>query len=249
MKEEITLENSIENSNFAKEVAWLKHHALLFLWLLTFVWRQRNIRECRIKGSQPNLFKAEIPPFTTLTIPLWARKKLNANPQEKFWQIHFRESETKTGGEVRAIVPLRLVARLEEYLDLYRPQLVRKIDPPETLFLNCSGGPLTPNVVCNLIKGLTATYTGRAVNPHIVRDIFAYAWLDAHPENYLTLQKALWHRDIKTTLRIYGSGIDESHALCRVEQWLDERDKKSSQGNSDEDQIKEKSSQQKKKAA
>ena len=34
----------------------------------------------------------------------------------------------------------------------------------------------------------------------------------------------LWHVDIKTTMRVYGSKFNESHALCRVEEFLDRRD-------------------------
>lgn len=254
MSKEITgdkyTQDKKHSHNASKVVAWLRHDALLFLWLVTLVWRQRNIRECRIAGSKPNLFKAKIPPFTGMTMPPWAREKLMANPDEQFWQIYFRESETKMGHEVRVLLPLRLVARLEEYLDAYRVQLVSKTDPPETLFLNRDGGPLTQLEFCNLIEGLTARYVQKAVNPHLFRDIFAYAWLDAYPENYLTLQKALWHRDIKTTLRRYGSGIDESHALCRVEQWLHERDKKASQQKKDnKDQTKNEAPQQEKKKA
>src|SRR5579859_7910492 len=68
-------------------------------------------------------------------------------------------------------------------------------------------------------------YTGRRVNPHLLRDIFAVKWLEDHPEDYLTLSKILWHRNIQTTLQIYGAGFDESHGARRVDDWREQRRK------------------------
>jgi hypothetical protein len=57
----------------------------------------------------------------------------------------------------------------------------------------------------------------------LTRDIFAFCWLERHAEDFLTLSKVLWHRDIKTTIRTYGDKFGESHGLRRVEEWLDRR--------------------------
>jgi len=51
----------------------------------------------------------------------------------------------------------------------------------------------------------------------------AVAWLDHHPEDYLTISKLLWHQDLVTTLQVYGRNFDESHAVCRMEGWLKSR--------------------------
>ena len=40
------------------------------------------------------------------------------------------------------------------------------------------------------------------MTPRIFRDIFACAWLEDHPEDFLTLSKILWHLNINSTLRI-----------------------------------------------
>ena len=72
---------------------------------------------------------------------------------------------------------------------------------------------------------LTLRYTGRRVNPHLFRDIFAVKWLEDHPEGYLTLKNILWHSNIQTTLQIYGRNFDESHGARCVEEWLDMRKK------------------------
>jgi integrase len=59
------------------------------------------------------------------------------------------------------------------------------------------------------------------MTPHLFRDAFAYAWLDAHPADYLALSKILWHRNIKTTIRIYGREFDESNGAQKTEEWLE----------------------------
>lgn len=192
-----------------RPLALLVHDELLLSWLVTLVWRQRNIRECRL-GT--NLFKAEIPPLATIAKPHWVQESMRLNPRAQFWQFYFRESETKNGHEVRAILPRRLVPLLEEYLEYYRPLLLGTFDPG-TLFLNRKGGTLRSADVTFIVSDLTLRYAQRRVTPHLVRDILAFWWLDSHPEDYLTLSKMLWHRNIKTTLWIYGCRFDESHGL------------------------------------
>lgn len=121
------------------------------------------------------------------------------------------------------MVPRRLVPLLEEYLEHHRPLLLRGTDYG-FLFVNRRGGPLTQRQVTILVSNLTMRYKHRRVTPHLFRDIFAYWWLEHHPEDFLTLSKVLWHSDIKTTLRTYGGRFDESHGLRRVEEWMDDRE-------------------------
>jgi integrase len=203
------------------KAAFLVHDELLFMWLVTLVWRQRNIRECQIGH---NVFKAEIPALVDIAVPRWAQERLNANPREEFWQFHFREDETKTHREVRSILPRRLVPLLEEYLEHYRPLLLRGFDPTN-LFLNRRGHPFNREKLAGLVSNLTVRYGHRRVTPHVFRDSFAFYWLKHHSRDYLTVSKALWHADIETTIRIYGSKFNESQALCQIEEWLDSRDK------------------------
>ncbi len=109
---------------------------------------------------------------------------------------------------------------LEEYLSQHRPHLINNSEPG-TLFMNRDGARLTDGRVTALVSNLTLRYASRRVTPHIFRDIFAYWWLARHPEDYLTISKKLWHRNIQTTLRIYGCRFDEAQADCRVEDWVE----------------------------
>ena len=206
----------------AKPLAWAVHDELLMQWLVVLIWRQRNIRECRIglKSEGANLFKAEIEHWDNIKKPKWVEERLKIKPREQFWQYHFREDETKNSREVRSILPRRLVSLLEEYLEHHRPQLVNENDP-STLFLNRAGHRLADFEVTSLVSRLTLRHAGKRVTPHIFRDMWAYWWLASHPEDYLTVSKKLWHRNIQTTLGIYGCKFDEAQADCRVEDCLD----------------------------
>jgi len=194
----------------------------LIRWLLALPWRQRNIRECRIGGTSPNIFKATVPNGISVDMPQWIRDEAHRNPTALFWQMHFGPKETKTGKEIHAFVPRPLIKPLEEYLEKVRPLLVTERDPG-TLFMTKSGMALDEYHVYHLVTRLTEKYGGRRVNPHLFRDIVAFAWLKEHPKDYLTLSKILWHANVNVTLKVYGSRFDESSGVCAMETWLEQR--------------------------
>ena len=206
----------------SKEEAICVRDELAILWLLTLPWRQRNLRECRLTTNpvEGNLFKAERPTFVHLALTPHIEDCVRVDSKFRFWQFYFRPVETKIGHAVRGIVPRQLVALLDKYVECYRPALVSNFDPG-TLFLTEDGDPFTQSDFGRLISDLTLRHVGRRVNPHLFRDIFAYKWLDDHPEDYLTVSKILWHRSLNYTLRVYGRNFDESNAAVRTEAWLD----------------------------
>jgi site-specific recombinase XerD len=204
------------------KIARLAMEELMFRWYLVFPWRQRNLRECRISGMSPNLFKAQIPPITEIDKPLWIQEEEARNPGAEFWQISFNPDGTKTHISVDLFVPRCLVGPLEEYLAVYRPTLVKGGDPG-TLFVTARGKPMRPDQVEKVIGHWTTVCAGRRTTPHILRDSVAYKWLKEHPKDYLTLSKILWHKNVQTTIQIYGSKFNESSGVCAMEAWLDER--------------------------
>ena len=68
---------------------------------------------------------------------------------------------------------------------------------------------------------------GTVLSPHLFRDVVAYTWLKEHPKDFLTLSKMLWHSNINTTIKTYGSRFNESSGVSAMESWLDEREAKS----------------------
>jgi integrase len=203
-------------------VARLAMDELLIKWLVTLPWRQRNIRECRIGGPTPNLFKGVIPAFSDFDKPEWVIHEERENPTAEFWQFRFSADETKTGREVGALLPRQLIGNLEEYLKHFRPHLLEGADP-WTLFVNQAGRPMTLDQMTRGVARLTLRYGGRRVTPHPFRDIIAFTWLKEHPQDYLTLSKMLWHNNIKTTIGTYGSRYNESSGVTAMETWLDGR--------------------------
>jgi integrase len=144
------------------------------------------------------------------------------SPGTSFWQIHFSADETKTNKEVHTFLPSELVPLLEEYLSIHRPVLVGKSDPG-TLFVNSAGRPMNVGQVRILVTKLASVHAGVPVTPHLYRDIVAFEWLRTHPEDYLTVSKLLWHRNINTTLTIYGRRFDESTGVARMDDWRSAR--------------------------
>ena len=205
------------------EVALLAMHELLMKWLVVLPWRQRNIRECRIEGPRPNLFKAALEPNSRIDKPDWVIEKQKSNPTAEFWQFRFSKEEAKKRA-VHALLPKQLVGPLEEYIEDFRPLLVRDSDAV-TLFVNETGNPMTLSQMTVVVSDLILRHGGRRVTPHLIRDIFSFAWLKAHSEDYLTLSKMLWHSNINEVVRTYGKRFNESSGICAVESWLDERQK------------------------
>jgi hypothetical protein len=198
----------------------LVHDELMILWLVTLAWRQRNLRECRLGAPETdNLFFAQLPSFIHVAKPKWVEEALEKNPKQCFWQFYFREDETKIGQKVRGILPRRLIPLLEEYLAIHRPRLVAKEDPG-TLFVNDDGCAISCQIMSYHISEIVLKHVGRRTTPHLFRDAFAYAYLAAHPEDFLSLSKILWHKSIRYTLSVYGRNFDESNGVRRIDEWL-----------------------------
>ena len=87
--------------NSKGHAAELVKEEFLIKWLLTLPWRQRNIRECRIGGSNPNIFKAKLPSGRALDMPDWW-DEAQRNPEATFWQMRFfRRKQRQAGRSAR----------------------------------------------------------------------------------------------------------------------------------------------------
>jgi len=206
-----------------KRAARLAMEELIFRWLLVLPWRQRNVRECRVGGANPNLFKAAIPAFSDLDIPTWVIEEEEQNPHAEFWQIRLSPKETKTGIAIHTLLPRQLIAPLEEYLVEHRPLLLAE-KCSNHLFVNRIGRPMRADFVEKIIGRWTLQTCGVRTTPHLFRDAVAFKWLKTHPKDYLTLAKMLWHKRVETTVGIYGARYNESSGVSAMEEWLDQRE-------------------------
>lgn len=208
--------------NGQKQLALAVRDELIMLWLTILPWRQRNIRECRLDGPRPNLFKGKIKPYAPIAKTQWVEEALEKDPDAEFWQFRFSSDETKVGNAVHALVPRPLIPLLEEYVSCHRQHLLCE-NISETLFLSERGTMMTRARMTILVGELTLRHIGKRITPHTFRHIVAYAWLDAHPDDYLTLSKILFHTNINTTLRCYGARFNESNGACGMEKWVESR--------------------------
>jgi len=80
------------------------------------------------------------------------------------------------------------------------------------------------DLVDKVIGHWTLQYGGVRTTPHLFRDAIAFKWLKEHPKDYLTLSKMLWHKNVQTTIQIYGARFNESSGVCAMEAWLDQRE-------------------------
>ena len=111
--------------------------------------------------------------MTNVTKPAWLQKAEQEHGPQEICQFRFNTEETKTHHDVHCVLPLRLVPLLEEYLSEHRPHLIRGTDPG-TLFVGERGEAMTTSMLHNLVCRLTLKHGGKAINPHMLRDIFAY---------------------------------------------------------------------------
>lgn len=204
-----------------KKKAILTRDALLIGFLLILVWRQRNIRECRLGPSSAggNIFKEEIPPMSTMALPESVEKARRVNPNAAFWQFSFNSDGTKSKRSVRAVLPCQLVPILERYLLIRQVLLGANGADPGTLFLNNHGKPLTTGILRRHVVGVTSRHAGKCVNPHLFRDIHAEWWLRSG-RSLDALANNLWHRDPSFTREVYGGMYDESHGTRDIEDCL-----------------------------
>ncbi len=137
--------------------------------------RQRNLREMAWNPTQPEA-------------------GLNLYKRDSRWFLLFVGEQLKVaykGKEVNTIeheFPIEIVPDLERWLYLWRPLLTKferthsvikdlRSDggqsSQEYVFLNAIGNPYTSNLMHVAIKKATFKYAGVAVNPHMIRTIYA----------------------------------------------------------------------------
>lgn len=210
---------------------------LIIRFLVTLVWRNENLSECRIlpNGDRPaNLVKSPVVRKPGKDIPEWAEKLMRSDPAVRLFQFEFSEEETKAARSVMGVLPKNLIPYVEEFLDLYRPILVGGDDPetmddPGTLFVNRFGNAISKQQLEEAVEEATIRYVGKSVNPHLFRDIYALEYL-LDPENhadYFTLSKILWHGTPEITVKKYAWMFNESIGTSAAGEWAEKRERAS----------------------
>ncbi len=216
--------------------AELRRDHLLFLWLTTLPWRQRNLRECRVDGKRysrecqvgkkrahANIFWDV--PDDNIATPSWVDELIAKDRGAKVWQFYFTSSETKNGRIAKGVLPEQLVGPLEEYLGRWRQILLGTCEC-SNLFVDEAGAPLSKSSILRLVRKVSYRELGQPITPHAFRHSFAQRWLEDHPREYSALSDILWHAGTRATVKVYGDGFDESHGAVFVDQWFKELESK-----------------------
>jgi hypothetical protein len=86
---------------------------------------------------------------------------------------------------------------------------------PTHVFLTKTGWPMRDFQIASLVKSATFRFTGVAVTPHLIRDIWATEYLQAHPGDYETVADRLGNT-VPVVIRYYGH-IQKAHAQAKAD--------------------------------
>jgi integrase len=139
------------------------------------------------------------------------------------WQIQFAAQETKTHVRYEAAVPSAVAPRLERYLDVHRPVLLRGkriCAPANKMLVSDSEAPIRPGLdavwvsevgsqieqaaLANRIVTHTKAAFGRSVSPHLFRDCAATSIAVDNPKHVGDASLVLGHADHRMTEKHYN---------------------------------------------
>jgi integrase len=125
------------------------------------------------------------------------------------WQILFAADETKSRIPYEATVPSALVPRLERYLDLHRPVLLRGESGDvrsdiDAVWVSEIGTPLEKGALARRIADHTKAAFGRRVSPHMFRDAAATSIAVDNPKHIGDASLVLGHAGHRMTEKHYN---------------------------------------------
>jgi integrase len=133
------------------------------------------------------------------------------------WFVVIPREETKTRTPIEFPVPALLESYLATYLDIVRPQMLRR-PACAALWLNSRGGPLSYAGIGDIVGHHSTMRLGFRVTLHDARDAVATTWAISAPDQIGVARDLLAHSDLRTTIRYYNRarGIEASRAHREV---------------------------------
>jgi len=137
--------------------------------------------------------------------------------EDNRWFVIIPREETKTGTPNEYRVPELLESYLGIYLDIVRPQMLRR-PACAALWLNSKGCPLAYAAIGDIISRHSMSRLGLRITPHDVRDAAATTWAIFAPDQIGVARDLLAHSDLRTTTKYYNRarGIEASRAYRQV---------------------------------
>lgn len=125
-------------------------------------------------------------------------------PRPHGWEILFAAHETKAEVPIAMRWPQMLRIYLQQYLDIYRPILLRRCKTAlSSLWVSSRGNPLSTPMVRSTFACIGRETIGQPINPHCVRHTLATTLLTADPTALAMTAAALTHRGTDTVVRYY----------------------------------------------
>ena len=119
------------------------------------------------------------------------------------YSLRFGASETKNRCPLDVPVPEELTARLDCYIENYRPVLLKK-GRSEHLWISLRGKRLAQiGIYCRIIQH-TKNAFGQAINPHLFRDCAATSIAIDDPDQVRIAARILGHASFSSTERYYN---------------------------------------------
>jgi integrase/recombinase XerD len=133
------------------------------------------------------------------------------------WFIIIPGEEAKTGTPIEFLVPELLVPYLTFYLDVVRPQILRRASCPALWVSRKSGGALSYVAMDKSFRRLSSRL-GVRIRPHDARDAAATTWAISVPDQIGVARDLLAHSDLRTTIKHYAQarGVEASRAYRQV---------------------------------
>jgi integrase len=159
------------------------------------------------------------------------------------WHILLAADEVKPGVPYQAIVPSALLPKLERYLSVHRPILLRGTrvrDPTNTkvcerekpnhlnldaVWVSELGTQLDPHALaCRIVRHTKAAF-GRSISPHLFRDAVATSIAVDNPKHIGDASLVLGHAGHRTTQKHYNHArsLEASRRLATTLAGLGER--------------------------
>lgn len=126
----------------------------------------------------------------------------------------------KNNVPLELVVPARVLTIFDLYWCDYRSQLAP--DTEGWVFPGERGGHKHKVSVSQQIVGTIARHTGITMHVHLFRHLAAKLYLDAHPGDYVTVQRLLGHRSLETTIAFYAA-FETRSAFRAFDQLIERR--------------------------
>ena len=111
-------------------------------------------------------------------------------------------AETKNAEPIEFALPPELSEMIDIYLQQFHPLLTWPDNP--YLFPAKAGGHKAQQTLSQQLQGKLLERLGFKMTPHQFRHLSAWLYLRRHPGDFVTVQKLLGHKNIKTTINFYA---------------------------------------------